>query len=185
MSRSRLRASISLLSPALLCVAACTSYSIRPRAVPPPGFAELPADTAQICVYRPHKVALLVPAVVQDNGTVVGMTRGPSYFCYLAEPGHHSIVTRYGDDVDARLGTDDSTQATIVVVSGERYYLHHDVSAIFSLTTRWEGDPAHAEGQMTDCTHVELDRVPPGTTALAPGAVAPARPVPVLSITSS
>lgn len=160
-----------------LCAAACSSYTARPREQPPTEVAQVPPEAAQICVYRPHRVAVLVPAVVHDNGTLVGMTQGRSYFCYLAQPGHHTIVSRYGDDIDARLGTDESTQATVVVTPGERYYLHHDVSRVFRLAVRWEGDPGRAEQAMADCTHVELDRVPDEASPLAPGAVAPARPV--------
>ena len=170
MSSSRVL-SLSCLS---LCAVACSSYAIRQQ--PPGEVAWRPPDAAEICVYRPHRVAMLVPAVVHDNGTLVGMTRGPSYFCYLAEPGHHTIVSRYGDDVDARVGMDASTQTTVEAAPGERYYLHHDVSRVFRLGVQWEADPDRAERKMASCNHVELDRVPPGVSPLPLGAVAPARP---------
>lgn len=163
------------LAAALLC-AACSAYEPRVLDQPPAELAESPAEVARICVYRPHRVAALVPAVVHDNGRLVGMTRGPSYFCYLAEPGRHTIVTRYGDDIDAELGTDDHATTFVDIAPGERRWLHHDVTGIMRLAVRWEDDPARAEQDVAGCRYVALQRAPVGDEPLPPGTLAPAEP---------
>jgi hypothetical protein len=43
-------------------------------------------------VLRPQWIAAAVTAPVHDNGRLVGATRGPTYFCYAAQPGHHVIT---------------------------------------------------------------------------------------------
>jgi hypothetical protein len=171
---------MSRAAPLLLTAlaGACTSYEHRPLAEPPAELAAVPADAARICVYRPHRVAALVPAVVHDNGRLVGMTSGPSYFCYLAEPGRHTLVTRYGDDIDEKLGTDDLAAATVVVAAGERRYLHHDVTGIMRLAARWEDDPDRAERDIAGCTYLALHRTPPDESPLAAGELARAAPTP-------
>lgn len=176
MSRATSRPILHILVAALLGAAACSSYEHRTLDRAPAELARVPPDAARICVYRPHHVAALVPAVVHDNGRLVGMTRGPSYFCYLAEPGWHTIVTRYGDDIDAELGTDDLAEATVLVAAGERRYLHHDVTAIMRLAARWQDDPARAEHDIAGCRYIALHRVPPGEAPLAAGERAPAQP---------
>lgn len=167
---------VSPLASMLLAAVACTSYEPRALDSPPDALAAPTADAARICVYRPHHVAALVPAVVHDNGRLVGMTRGPSYFCYLAEPGRHTLVTRYGDDIDAELGTDDHAAATVDVAPGERYYLHHDVTGIMRIAARWQPDADRAERDIADCTYLALHSVPPGESPLPPGERAPAGP---------
>lgn len=160
----------------LLGAAACSAYEHRALDRPPDELAAPPPDAATICVYRPHRLAALVPAVVHDNGRLVGVTRGPSYFCYLAEPGRHTLVTRYGDDIDAEFGTDDIRAATVDVAAGERHYLHHDVTGILRIATVWQPDGARAERAITGCTYLALRGVPPGESPLSPGERAPAAP---------
>lgn len=139
----------------------CTRYEIAPReAAPPRIFDPLPPNTGQICVVRPHNVALLVPAVVRDNRRLVGMTKGPTWFCWFAEPGVHKILTRYGDDIDENLGTDEVTDAAILVEPGGRYYLHHDVSKILTISVRWILDPAEANALIAECQWADLVGAP-------------------------
>jgi hypothetical protein len=154
-----------------LLAASCTQYELQTRDTAPPGaLGALPPNTGRICVLRPHSVAGLVPAVVRDNGRLVGMTKGPTYFCYFVEPGFHSIVTRYGDDVDAELGSDDLVEATMIVDPGGRYFLHHDVTKILTLSVNWE-DPAAANEMLGECDYVDLVAVPSGEALPAPGEV--------------
>jgi hypothetical protein len=154
---------------------ACTRYEIAPRDTAPAGaFDPLPANTGQICVVRPHNVALLVPAVVRDNRRLVGMTRGPTWFCWFAEPGVHRIMTRYGDDIDENLGTDEVTDAAILVEPGGRYYLHHDVSKILTISVRWVLDPAEAQSMIAECEWADLVAGPSEEKLPAPGEVIPA-----------
>jgi hypothetical protein len=164
----------SRLAPlALLALtSACTSYELAVRDPAPPGALDAgPPGLARVCVIRPLAVAQLVPAVVRDNGKLVGMTKGPSYFCYLAEPGQHRIVSTYGDDIDAKLGTGDVAEATLTAAPGGSYFLEHDVRKIVSLSSRWV-TPELASSMIADCDYVELVAVP-GDEALPPrGAVA-------------
>lgn len=80
---------------------------IDPLAAPPYGMA-------QVCVLRPHTWALLHIIPVEDNGQVVGATRGPSFFCYLAHPGAHRIA----------LPEEKSPALDIQLGAGQRMYLH-------------------------------------------------------------
>jgi len=158
---SRLGLSFAVLG--VLLAGACTRYEIAPRdTAPAKTFDPLPPNTGQICVIRPHNVALLVPAVVRDNRRLVGMTKGPTWFCWLAEPGVHKIMTRYGDDIDENLGTDEITDAAILVEPGGRYYLHHDVSKILTISVRWVLDPAEANAMIAECEWADLVAAPSG-----------------------
>lgn len=157
---------------AALFASACTRYEIAPRdTAPATTFDALPANVGQICVVRPHNVALLVPAVVRDNRQLVGMTKGPSWFCWFAEPGIHKIVTRYGDDIDEDLGMDELTDAAILVEPGGRYYLHHDVSKILTISVRWILDVAEANAMIAECDWVDLVAAPQGERILGRGEI--------------
>lgn len=148
---------------ACLCSSACTRYEIALHDdAPAKVFDALPANAGQICVVRPHNVALLVPAVVRDNRRLVGMTKGPTWFCWLAEPGLHKIMTRYGDDIDENLGTDEISDAAIMVDAGGRYYLQHDVSKILTLSVRWVLDTAEAQAMISECQWADMVAAPSG-----------------------
>lgn len=150
----------------------CSSYGVAIREAPPAfASAALPPDTGQICVLRPHNVALLVPAVVRDNRQLVGMTKGASWFCWLAEPGVHNIMTRYGDDIDENLGTNEVTDAAILVEPGGRYYLHHDVSKILTISVRWVLDQAEVNAMISECEWVDLVETPEGERVIRPGEI--------------
>lgn len=154
----------------------CTSYQLAVREPPPRLAVEPPPPgVGRICVLRPHQVASLVPAVVRDNGRLVGMTRGPSYFCYLAAPGMHRIETFYGDDIDATLDTGVTEEASTVVLPGQSQFLHHDVRGLVTLSVRWVA-PEQAREMMGECDYADLVEVPGDERLPAPGAVVPALP---------
>ncbi len=161
----------SVLLGLLLLLAGCTSYDVAVRNPAPP--APSPPGTARVCVIRPHEVAQLVPAVVRDNGRLVGMTKGPSYFCYLVAPGLHRIVSTYGDDVDAKLGTDEEADATLIAEPAAQYFLHQDVRKIMTLSVGWVS-AAEAAKMMGGSDYVELVAVPDGEVMPARGEVVPA-----------
>lgn len=172
--RSHLGLSVAMLFVGLMS-SACTQYQLAAHeTAPEKTFDALPPNTGQICVIRPHNVALLVPAVVRDNRQLVGMTKGPTWFCWLAEPGVHKIMTRYGDDIDENLGTDEITDAAILVESGGRYYLHHDVSKILTISVRWVLDPAEANAMIAECQWAELVAGPSEERLPGPGDIVPA-----------
>ncbi len=144
----------------LALTSGCTSYAIQihtPPPVPPIG----PPGAGRICVVRPHRVAMLVPAIVHDNGKLVGMTQGPSYFCYLAAPGYHRLSTSYGDDIDLRMGTGHTQDLTVLLPPSGRVFVHHDVSKILTLAVTQLRD-AEASQLIAGCDYVSLSSVPSG-----------------------
>jgi len=145
----------------------CSSYEIVALEAPAIDIhAPGPRDLGTVCVVRPHEVGHLAQAVVRDNSRLVGATQGASYFCYFAEPGLHVVVSTYGDDVDATLGTDVVRDASVVVVAGSRHYLHHDVSNPLTLQVGWLEESV-AVSHIDELEYVALVEVP-GQDALPP-----------------
>lgn len=69
---------------------------------------------ASVCVIRTARLAAGSTFAVHDNDVLVGATRGPSYFCYRAQPGHHRIV----------VASEDAAQTfDVVLAERARYYL--------------------------------------------------------------
>ncbi len=100
---------------------ACTSWKLeRPSAALPP-LGQGPAASAKICVVRTSDLARAVTFPTHDNGVLVGATRGPTYFCYLAEPGAHEISIR----------ADEIERATLFADAGRSYYLKQEVDNLF------------------------------------------------------
>jgi hypothetical protein len=104
-----------------LCAVGCTSWHLAeptgPQVAP---FGPAAPAVATVCVVRTSILAQAVVFPTHDNGVLVGATRGPTYFCYLAEPGAHTI------DIEA----DEDAQATLMVAAGGRYFLHEEVDNI-------------------------------------------------------
>ena len=73
---------------------------------------------AQICVVRPHTWAMARTVFFHDNGHLVGATRGPSYFCYAAQPGLHRLEVQDGTPPPA---------VEFPVATGQRLFFHHRV----------------------------------------------------------
>lgn len=87
----------SPLTLAVCLLAGCVGYRLtesRPTTLAVPGTP--PAGLAKICVVRPQSRVLSYTAIVRDNGHLVGGTEGESFFCYLAAPGTHRMVTQTG-----------------------------------------------------------------------------------------
>jgi hypothetical protein len=149
----------------LLLVGGCYSYGLQRPDTPPVDAFGAVGTEGRICVLRPHWNASAVTAVVYDNDTLVGATRGPTYFCYATEPGRH-VITSKADSVE---------QATLDVEPGKRYFLHQIVDNIFGVVrTRlaWvdEGEAARLIG---DCGYGMLVSVP-ASERLPTGAPVPA-----------
>jgi hypothetical protein len=104
-----------LLLLALTMLGACASQQREPREIAVDPFVAIPPGMAQVCVVRPPGAGQLLPTVFRDNGVTVGMTRGPSFFCYYAAPGQHRITP----------GMSDAAIATLDVAAGQRYVLRH------------------------------------------------------------
>lgn len=115
-----MRISLPLVTTAL-ALAGCTSWKLAEPVSPPSPFQDPPAERAQICVFRTSVLAQAVTFPVRDNGVLVGATRGPSHFCYLAEPGPHTIVVE----------ADEPETAVIHANPGARHYLSQEVENLF------------------------------------------------------
>jgi hypothetical protein len=105
----------ALLPLALTSLVACASQHREAREIAVDPFVAIPSGMAQVCVVRPPGPGQLLPTVFRDNGVTVGMTRGPSFFCYYAAPGQHRITP----------GMSDEAIATLEVAAGQRYVLRH------------------------------------------------------------
>jgi hypothetical protein len=137
---------------ALLFLGGCYSYGLRTPDAPPVDAFGAVADAGQVCVLRPHWLASAVTAVVRDNDRLVGATRGPSYFCYAVQPGHHVIQSR----------ADATELAELEVRAGDHYYLHQIVDNLFGFVrTRlaWI-DEGEARRLIAKCGYRELVSVP-------------------------
>ncbi len=107
---------------ACLLLAGCTSWKLSgPSATALQPGSPTPAGTAKVCVFRTALVAIAMTFPTRDNGTLVGATSGPTYFCYLAEPGEHEVVVE-ADNVET---------ARLLAEPGKSYFLKQEVDFIF------------------------------------------------------
>ena len=103
----------------LILVVGCSSYGlVKPDPPPIDAHASPPPGMAQVCVLRPHWLASAVTYVVHDNGVLVGATRGPTYFCWLAAAGPH-VITSECDDI-----LRDPIELRALLAPDVRYYIH-------------------------------------------------------------
>ena len=105
---------------AVLAASGCAGLRVVTSDAPPlpiDPLASPPDGLGQVCVIRPHSIGALLTIPVRDNGTLVGATQGPSYFCYFAQPGLHRITMQLSGElaVDAQ------------VDSGRTLYLHQHI----------------------------------------------------------
>lgn len=156
--RSRLRAGVrGLAAVATMTLAACSPYRLAtppadPTAVTQPFTAYLDS-MASVCVIRTARIAAAVTFLVHDNDVLVGATRGPSWFCYRAEPGAHDITIK----------TDDGQQRFQVEFDERgRYYLDQGLSYNLGFVVprgRWV-DEAAAAALLADSEHRVLQGAP-------------------------
>lgn len=81
----------------------------------------LPQAAARVCVVRTSLLAMAVTMPTHDNGMLVGATRGPTYFCYFAEPGEHEIT----------IEADEIERVTFKAEAGRNYLLKQEVELNF------------------------------------------------------
>ncbi len=145
-----------LLSCAL-AFSACTPYSIGHKTTPPiAAFGPARVDAGTVCVIRSSPWARGVTFIVHDNQTLVGATKGDSYFCYEAAPGEHVIVSDTFDSVD------NPGRTRVTVAPGERYWLLQDHENSFgSVTSKlaWL-DAERASQEIAGCDYRMVTEVP-------------------------
>jgi hypothetical protein len=122
-------------------------------------------DLAKVCVIRSGFPAPFYATVVHDDGKLVGVTHDETYFCYLAEPGKHVIVS------DGAFGT---RTADLTAEAGHRYYLKQTwlLPAVRGHAVSWI-DESVAQAEVRDAEYARVTEVPgnetlPGATPFAP-----------------
>lgn len=148
---------------ALLPLLGCARPEILFPDIPPIDPLAAPMyGMAQICILRPHTWAMARTVLIEDNGHLVGATRGPSYFCYAAQPGLHRLEV-----------LDDSPPSAVEfpLAAGQRLFFHHRVGLAndrLSLMTEQE-----APELLDKCDYSQLLDTPQRLVT----SEAPARPV--------
>jgi len=105
-----------------LLLVGCTSWHLeRPEKTLVHTQTAVPPNYAKVCVVRTSLLASAVTFPTHDNGVLVGATRGPTHFCYLAEPGRHEIAIEADETERARLNAE----------AGRTYYLKQNVDNVF------------------------------------------------------
>lgn len=141
----------------MMAAVACTPYSVAHTNTPPvAAFGPSPAGVGTVCVIRPAVLAGAVTLVVHDNEQLVGATKGASYFCYVAAPGHHQLVS---DTFDS---TDRPGRFTLAVSAGQRYWVYQDHDNHFgSITSKLSTvDEARARDLIASCEYAVVTDVP-------------------------
>jgi hypothetical protein len=142
------------LTALVLGGSACSPYRIAaPHGEVLHPFAPIPTEFARVCVIRTSRMAQAVTFTTFDNGALVGATKGPTFFCYKAEPGDHAL----------RIEADEPTSVTLHAEGGKSYYLHQKVP--FALMLRcdaaWVSEPV-ARDLVDDSTYEVLTQTPSG-----------------------
>ena len=167
------RAGLLLLAAALGTLFGCARPElVFPDLPPVDPLAEPAYGLAQICIIRPHTWAMLDTVPIEDNGRLVGATRGPSYFCYAAQPGVHRIeLVEYKPRPTLELK----------VAAGQRSYVHLHVGiGRYRLTVLPED---RVQEQLDKCEYSQLVETPNMAVYTESPALpeqSPARLVPVL-----
>jgi len=109
-----------------LVLAACSPYQLGPPPADPLAvtrpFTGYIDAMATVCVIRTARVAMAVTFIVHDNGLLVGATRGPTWFCWRAEPGHHRITVA-SEDGGQRFEVDLQERGRYYLDQGLEYHL--------------------------------------------------------------
>ena len=148
----------SFLFAAPFAAVGCSQYTVREPAAPqldPFATEARTATLAKVCVIRTTNLAHAMTFVSWDNGTLVGATKGPTHFCFYAEPGEHDLL------VDAHGVA--RTHYTAEV--GKSYFVHEKVrffgSPLADLT--WVS-AAEAERLFPSSSYAVLAAVPKDET---------------------
>lgn len=152
-SSSHLAVRTGVLAFLAVTAAACSAYRIaEPRAEVLHPFAAIPEDFARVCMIRTSHLAQAVTFATLDNGALVGATKGPTFFCYKAEPGEHTV----------RIEADQPTTLNLHAEGGKSYYLHERVPFL-AFVMRCDADfvsEAKARELVEDSTYEVITQTP-------------------------
>jgi len=158
---------------AVLALTACSPYMLGPPPADPHAvtrpFTPYIDGMAIVCVIRTSKIARAVTFVVHDNDLLVGATRGPSWFCWRAEPGRHRLTIT---------GEDGGQRFDVVLAERGRYYLDQDLAYRLGFVTprgAWV-DERTAAALLQDSEHEVLYAAPAKESMLLGTDVAAAIP---------
>ena len=150
------RLHLLLALPSILAPLGCSSFGVTTSEMPAVApFTASETGDAKVCVFRSGIPAPLFTTTVRDNGALVGATKDRTYFCYLAEPGVHRIVSD---------GTYGETEATFEAAPGRRYYVRQ--SWLFPAPRGHELsflDESFAREEMAGDDYSRLVEVPAGS----------------------
>ncbi|MBT9559367.1 MAG: hypothetical protein IV100_25285 [Myxococcales bacterium] len=148
-----------------LGIAGCSAYSVRLGAAPASVDAAQDAGLARLCVVRKTAIGAALTTPVRDNGLTVGATAGPSWFCWHAGPGLHTLTTEVSDAPALELD----------VLAGEERLIEHRVNiGQDQLIDRGDAEPsapAVAAAELGATRYATLDGM--NETATAPVLVVP------------
>jgi hypothetical protein len=149
------RVLLGLTAVCLTAMTGCSHYKLREVDAPMNPFGDARNGLAKVCTIKTTNVAGAVTFVSWDNGTLVGATRGPTHFCYWAEPGEHDVF------VDAN-GT---SHTHYRAEAGKSYFLHERVRFFGSPLAElvWV-DAAQAEKLFPSSSYAALVDVPASET---------------------
>lgn len=137
----------------LVFLTACSSYNLRePERPPLDALGAPPSSAARICTVRTSVIAGAVTFPIRDNGHLVGASRGPGHFCWLAEPGDHEIT----------IETDQVDIAQLRADPAKVYFLKQNVSNMMGIVTcepQWV-DFEEARKAIADTAYEVLAGVP-------------------------
>lgn len=142
---------VGLALVASLLAAGCSSYAVREPAQAPTNPFVAEQSLAKVCVIKTTNMAHAITFVSWDNGTLVGATKGPTHFCYYAEPGEHDLL------VDAH----GVSRAHFTAEAGKSYFIHEKVRFFGSPLAElvWVS-PAEAEKLFPSSSYAVLAAVP-------------------------
>jgi hypothetical protein len=143
---------------------ACKSYELAEPSAPLQPWTAAPRGLATVCVVRTSVLALDVAFPTRDNGMLVGATRGPSHFCYRAEPGEHEIAVE----------SESTATAHLVAEPEGRYFLKLELDGARGRPV-WIPEDAAREDLDSSIYRV-LVGVPGSETLPAEVPIAPAKP---------
>ena len=148
--------------------AGCSSFGVSTTDRPPVApFGALASDQAKVCVVRGGDLpAPFFTTVVYDNAKLVGATKDGTYFCYLAEPGQHTIVS------DGAYGR---RTAVLRAQAGGQYYLKQAwrFPGFLGHALSWIDEPT-AKAEIRSNEYALLTEVPGDQSLPEPQPFAPA-----------